>query len=246
MKTVNEIAKDAVNESTLQPTQPLRLVAVSAGISVPSSTRLLTDRLAQAAESAAAESGRTVKTELVELRNLATDIAHAMVTGFAGPALAKVLDDVAAADGLIAVTPIFSGSYSGLFKSFFDVMDNTALIGKPVLIGATGGTPRHSLALEHALRPLFAYLRAIVAPTGVYAASQDWGTESDSHHGELAARINRAGRELTGFMLCRPPADGRGTGVGAGVAGHGVAGEDDDFDTDEIVPFAQHLAALNP
>ena len=216
----------------------LQLVAVSAGISVPSSSRLLTDRLAQATATAAAASGRIVETHVVELRDLATDIAHATVTGFPSPALAKVLDEVAAADGLIAVTPIFSGSYSGLFKSFFDVMDNTALIGKPVLIGATGGTPRHSLALEHALRPLFIYLRAVVAPTGVYAASQDWGTESDSHHGELATRITRAGRELTGFMQCRLPAAGDGIGAGEGASANGT-------DDDDVVPFAQHLAALN-
>ncbi len=59
---------------------------------------------------------------------------------------------------------MFSASYSGLFKSFFDVLDKEALVGKPVLIGATGGTGRHSLVLEHALRPLFAYLRAVVVP----------------------------------------------------------------------------------
>ncbi len=64
------------------------------------------------------------------------------------------------ADGVIAVTPVFTASYSGLFKSFFDLIDPTALTGTPVLIGATGGTARHSLVLDHALRPLFAYLRA--------------------------------------------------------------------------------------
>jgi FMN reductase len=72
---------------------------------------------------------------------------------------------------VIAVTPIFSASYSGLFKTFFDVLERGALAGKPVLIAATGGSERHSLALEHAVRPLFAYLRAVVVPTAVYAAS---------------------------------------------------------------------------
>ena len=83
---------------------------------------------------------------------------------------------MSAADALIAVSPIFSGSYSGLFKTFFDVLEPETLAGKPVLIGATGGTARHSLALEHALRPLFSYLHAVVVPTAVYAAPEDWGT----------------------------------------------------------------------
>lgn len=75
-------------------------------------------------------------------------------TGFPSASLAQAIDAVTSADGLIAVTPVFSASYSGLFKSFFDVIDNDALTGKPVLAAATGGTARHSLALEHALRPV--------------------------------------------------------------------------------------------
>ncbi|MGW1617237.1 NAD(P)H-dependent oxidoreductase, partial [Streptomyces sp. NPDC002285] len=88
----------------------------------------------------------------------------------------------------------FSASYSGLFKSFFDVLDPDALTGRPVLIAATGGTARHSLVLDHALRPLFTHLRAVVVPTSVYAASQDWGTEV------LDARIERAAGELARLM----------------------------------------------
>ena len=241
MESTKDPGKPMSNPTQYQPAgpqgamEPLRLVAVSAGISVPSSTRLLTDRLAQATEAAAAESGRPAEVRVVELRDLATDIANNMVTGFPSPALAEVLDAVTAADGLIAVTPIFSGSYSGLFKSFFDVMDNTALDGKPVLIAATGGTQRHSLALEHALRPLFAYLRAIVAPTAVYAASQDWGTDVDPHHDELATRIARAGRELAGFVLCAP---------GGTRSRAKSADPTDQADEDDVVPFAQQLAAL--
>ncbi|NUR87331.1 MAG: FMN reductase [Nonomuraea sp.] len=170
----------------------MKLVVVSAGLTDPSSTRLLGDRLAEAV-------GRNaqVEVEVVELRELATEIAHAFVTGFPGLKLRSALEAVTASDALIAVTPIFTASYSGLFKSFFDVLDNTALNGKPVLIGATGGTPRHSLALEHAVRPLFTYLRAIVVPTAVYAASQDWGDAG------LAERIERAGAELASIMKPR-------------------------------------------
>jgi FMN reductase len=105
------------------------------------------------------------------------------------------MDSVRRADALIAVSPIFNASYSGLFKSFFDLLDEDDLRDKPVLIAATGGTERHSLALEHALRPLFAYLRALVVPTAVYAAASDWGATSTSE-GALAERIERAATEL--------------------------------------------------
>lgn len=123
------------------------------------------------------------------------------------------------ADGLIAVTPVFSASYSGLFKSFFDVLtvlDKDAISGTPVLIAATGGTPRHSLVLEHALRPLFAYLRAVVVPTAVYAASEDWGADG------LDGRIERAAEELAGIMRPAPAQE------------------------DELIPFERQLAALRP
>ena len=172
------------------------LAVVTAGLTTPSATRLLADRLTEAVSRHV-----PVEPHIVELREHARDIADTFITGFAPPALAAELDAVTRADGLIAVTPIFTASYSGLFKSFFDVVDNTALRGKPVLIAATGGTPRHSLALEHAVRPLFAYLRAIVMPTGVYAASQDWGGEGAA---ELSQRIDRAAAELADALSGRP------------------------------------------
>lgn len=194
---------------------PLKLAVVSAGLSTPSSTRLLADRLTTATQ--AALPGAEV--HVVELRDYATDIAHNLTNGFASPRLQAELDAVTNADGVIAVTPIFTGSYSGLFKSFFDVVENTALTGKPVLIAATGGTARHSLALDHALRPLFAYLRAIVVPTGVYAAPEDWGAGGDS----IAPRVARAAEELAALMTRTPP----------------PAPE-----PEQVVPFEQQLAAL--
>ena len=157
------------------------IVVISAGLSNPSSTRMLADRLA-----AATDRATPVNIRVVELRDHAKDIANNFVTGFPSPELDEVLEAVRGADGLIAITPIFQASYSGLFKSFFDVLDKEALAGKPVVIGATGGSARHSLALEHAMRPMFAYLHAVVAPTSVYAASEDWATGGDS---TLADRV---------------------------------------------------------
>ncbi|MEU9607516.1 FMN reductase [Streptomyces sp. NPDC048057] len=184
----------------------LKLVAVSAGLSVPSSTRLLADRLTESVrgflgELPGAGDASEVDVRVIELRELAVAIANHLVTGFPSADLEEAIDAVTEADGLIAVTPVFSASYSGLFKSFFDLIDPDALTGKPVLAGATGGTPRHSLVLEHALRPLFAYLRADVIPTAVYAASEDWGGNGDPLTDTLPTRITRAGRQLAQAML---------------------------------------------
>ncbi|MER7183603.1 FMN reductase [Streptomyces hyaluromycini] len=206
--------------------EPLHLAVVSAGLSVPSSTRLLADRLTESVRTQLTDAGRQVEIHVVELRDLAADIAGNLVTGFPSPALAEAIETVTSADGLIAVTPVFSASYSGLFKSFFDVIDNDALTGQTVLAAATGGTARHSLALEHALRPLFAYLRAVVVPTAVYAASEDWGGNGDPLTDTLPRRIVRAGGELAGLMRQR--------------AKSAVPATDDTA----VVPFAQQLSAL--
>ncbi|MGW6401265.1 FMN reductase [Streptomyces sp. NPDC055134] len=208
--------------------RPLRLTVVSAGLSVPSSTRLLADRLTEAVREQLAGTGHEVDVHVVELRDLAVDIANNLVTGFPSPTLEEAVAAVTSADGMIAVTPVFSASYSGLFKSFFDVIDNDALTGNAVLAAATGGTARHSLALEHALRPLFAYLRAIVIPTTVYAASEDWGGNGDPLTDTLPRRIARAAGELAGLMRQRAESATRAA------------------DDTSVVPFAQQLDALRP
>ena len=180
------------------------LVVVSAGLSQPSSTRLLADRLSAAAVDAAAGLGVTLDVRVLELRDLAHDVTDHMLTGFPPAGLRDALDAVAGADALIAVTPVFNASYSGLFKSFFDVVDKDALADKPVLLAATGGTARHSLALEHALRPMFAYLRAVTVPTAVFAAADDWG--GDEADGQLSGRVRRAAAELAREVERREPA----------------------------------------
>jgi FMN reductase len=181
----------------------VKLVVISAGLSVPSSTRMLADRLAAATTDALAGRGFETTVEVVELREHARDLADNLVTGFANSALQPVIDSVVGADALIVVTPIFSASYSGLFKTFFDLLDKDALVHKPVLIAATAGTARHSLALEFAMRPLFAYLRAAVVPTGVFAAAEDWAG-GDVATRSLTERIRRAAGELADAAAGRP------------------------------------------
>jgi FMN reductase len=195
------------------------VLVITAGLRQPSSSRLLADRLAAATEQALPGT----RIEVVELREYARDLTNQLLTGFPSGRLSELLDRTRSADALIAVSPIFSGSYSGLFKTFFDVLEPGSLTGKPVLIAATGGTARHSLVLDHALRPLFSYLQAVVVPTGVYAAPEDWGAGD-----ELAPRIERASGQLAALLggPARPAADpfedvidfesllGRGSGPG--------------------------------
>ncbi|MGC4893459.1 CE1759 family FMN reductase [Micromonospora sp. DT31] len=182
------------------------LAVVSAGLGQPSSTRLLADQLAAAARDELTGRGATVRLRTVELREHAHDVVNHLLTGFPSAALRETLDAVTTADAVIAVTPIFNASYNGLFKSFFDVVDRDALAGRPVLLGATGGTARHSLALEHAVRPMFTYLRAVTLPTAVFAAPEDWA--GDGGDSALRARVRRAAAELAEQVHRRPPATG--------------------------------------
>ncbi|KQY64406.1 MULTISPECIES: FMN reductase [unclassified Nocardioides] len=180
----------------------LKIAVVSAGLSDPSSTRLLADRLADESVRLLTERGHEVVLDVIELRPLAHALADFMLTGFATGDLEEALASVSRADALIAVTPVFTASYSGLFKMFFDAVDNDALEGTPVLVAATAGTARHSLVLEHALRPLFAYLKAVVVPTAVFAASEDFGSTAG---GALDTRVRKAANQLVALLGAGQP-----------------------------------------
>ncbi len=173
----------------------VRIAVVSAGASEPSSTRLLADRLANSI----AGQLESVQVDVIDLRDIAVDVAQSMLSGFAVGGARDAVRAVEEADAVIAATPVFNASYSGLFKSFFDIVDKDTFVGKPVLIAATGGSPRHSMVLDHALRPLFAYLRAVVVPSGVYAASEDWAAGSGDT-ATLADRVERATGELAALL----------------------------------------------
>ncbi|UNK69536.1 FMN reductase [Microbacterium sp. H1-D42] len=210
-----------------------RIAVISAGLSNPSSTRMLADRLTSSTIAALAERGIEATVDVIELRDLAHDITNNLLTGFAQAPLEEAINRVVSADALIAVTPIFSTSYSGLFKSFIDVLDPDSLTGKPVLIGANAGTARHSLAIDYAIRPLFTYLHAEPAPTGVFAASSDWGASADEV-APLGSRVDRGARELAEAIARREaaadldpfdPANYLGEGRSFGHLLGGLAGE---------------------
>lgn len=178
-------------------TSTLHLAVITAGLSQPSSTRLLADRLTEAVVRASHDTSEDIVVEVVEVRDVAHDLTNHVLTGFASPELQVRIDAITEADAVIVVTPIYAASYSGLFKMLVDVLPTDALRDTPVLLGATGGTSRHSLAIDHALRPLFAHLGALVAPVGVFAASDDWGS---ADAGLLGDRITRAGRSFAGLV----------------------------------------------
>lgn len=186
-------------------TERQSIAVVTAGLSEDASTTRLAGAIARAASGVAARGGEGPEVRVVAVREIAHGITDAMLTGTAPAAVQDALDAVLTADGLIAATPTYKASFSGLFKAFFDLFDEGALENLPTVVAATGGSPRHSLVLDTALRPLFSYLKALTLPIGVYAATEDWADAS------LQGRIERAGAALAGML-------------GAGTPGHDAAG----------------------
>jgi FMN reductase len=175
-------------------TGPFRLVVVSAGTGDPSSTRLLADRTAERAAALAARYGDAVTVSVIELREIAADISTALVSQLTTPKLQQAVTALGEADGIIAATPVYKAGPSGLFTSFFGVLDNDLLIAKPVVLAATAGTARHALVADDQMRPMFAYLRTMTAPTSLFAAPEDWGDPA------LNERIDRAALEVVLLM----------------------------------------------
>ncbi|EGD55193.1 CE1759 family FMN reductase [Gordonia neofelifaecis] len=209
-----------------------RLLVISAGVSTPSSTRLLADQLADAVVTGVTARGESVDVEVLELAPLAQSLATTVTTGVAPADITAAREQIAAADGIITVTPIFAASYSGLFKMFFDVLDPDALTGVPMLIAATAGTPRHSLVLDHAVRPLMSYLRADTVPTAVFAATEDFGTT------ELGGRVRRAAGELAQRLVGAAAVSGFGGPTDLDTAPRRSTGAND---LGEVTPFAELL-----
>jgi len=174
--------------------ETFRLVVVSAGTGDPSATRLLADRTADRVRALAVEHGNTVTTSVIELREIAADITTALTSQLTTPKLQRAITALGEADGVIAAAPVYQAGPSGLFTSFFHVLDNDLLIAKPVLLAATAGTVRHALVVDGQMRPALAFLRTLTVPTSLFAAPEDWGD------GALAQRIDRAALELVLLM----------------------------------------------
>ena len=178
-----------------------RVVVISGGLGSPSSTRVLSDDIVARLRESLAMKGESLEATVVELRELAHPITDALLTGFPTGELAKVIEKVAEADALVVVSPTFSASISGLVKSFFDILEPGTVTGKPVLLAATGGTERHSLMIDFAMRPLLSYLGALPVRTGVFAATSDFGGPQAA---ALAGRVRQAADELTDAIVGAP------------------------------------------
>jgi FMN reductase len=174
--------------------EPFKLAIVSAGTSDPSSTRLLADRIAdRTCELAACHGGHTTPS-VIELREIAADIASALVSQLITPRLQAAIDALAECDGIIASTPVYKAGPSGLFASFFQILDDDLIIARPVVLAATAGTSRHALVIDDQMRSMFAYLRTLIIPTSLFAAPEDWGDPA------LNGRIDRAAVEFVLLM----------------------------------------------
>ena len=174
--------------------ETFRLAVVSAGTSDPSSTRMLADRTAARVADLARSHGHQVTVSVIELRELATDIATALTTQLITPRLHSAITALRDADGVIAAAPVYKAAASGLFTSFFHVLDNDLLIAKPVVLAAAAGTARHALVVDGEMRSLFAFLRTMTVPTSLFAAPEDWGDPA------LNTRVDRAALELVLLM----------------------------------------------
>lgn len=150
-------------------TRPLRLVAVSGGLQRPSKSAALAEHLLDLISDNIACEQR-----LIELGNLAPHFAGAVWRSQLPDAVERALAAVEQADVLVVSTPVYRGAYTGLFKHFFDFIHQDALIDKPILLAANGGSERHALVIDHQLRPLFSFFQARTLPVGVYATDKDF------------------------------------------------------------------------
>ncbi|MBW8775149.1 MAG: FMN reductase [Stenotrophomonas sp.] len=167
-------------------TRPLRIVAVSGGLQRPS-------RAATLAEHLLGLIGEDVHCEqqLIELGELAPQLAGALWRSQLPEPVERQLVAVEQADVLVVDTPVYRGSYTGLFKHFFDFIDQDALVDTPILLAATGGSERHALVIDHQLRPLFSFFQARTLPLGVYATDRDFA-EGRVHNEALIQRARLA------------------------------------------------------
>jgi FMN reductase len=168
-----------------------KIVGFAGSWSRPSRTRNLVEAaLARAAERTGAE------TRLYDLAELAFSLGTTLSAAEAPADIAVLLNDIVTADALIVGSPVYKGTYTGLFKHLFDLIEPRALKDKPVVLTASGGSERHALVLDHGLRPLFAFFSADIIATGLYATEADF-TDYRPSSEALLSRIDRAATELS-------------------------------------------------
>jgi FMN reductase len=187
MNTIPRFNLGSTFMTILNQQKPLNIVAVSGGLNNPSKTEALVQEILN-------ELGEATPIHVHFIKF--SEIGHLLGGAIYRNQLPqRVQDDLAAveaADALIVGTPVYRASFTGLFKHFFDFVEQTALVDVPVLLAASGGSERHALVLEHQLRPLFSFFQAQTLPIGVYATDKDFTPEYTIHSEFLRDRITLA------------------------------------------------------
>jgi len=167
--------------------KPLNIVAVSGGLNNPSKTESLVqaiiDELGEATP---------IHVHFIKFSEIGHLLGGAIYRNQLPEQIQADLAKLEAADALIVGTPVYRASFTGLFKHFFDFVEQTALVDVPVLLAASGGSDRHALVLEHQLRPLFSFFQAQTLPIGVYATDKDFSAEYTVKSEQLLDRIKLA------------------------------------------------------
>jgi FMN reductase len=181
------------------------VVGVAGNITRPSRTASLVSAIL----SEVAASGG-VQSHLIELVDIGPELFQSVVPepfeSFASrrlsPSARSAIQAIEAADALVVGTPVYKGSYTGALKHLFDLIPPNALAGKPVLLAATGGTPLHGLVVEHQLRPLFGFFKALTIPASIFALESDFQGYSVEQPA-LVERVRRAADEITELLAVR-------------------------------------------
>jgi len=166
------------------------IVGFAGSSSRPSRTRNLVEAVADAAARRS-----DAQTQIFDLTEIHPSLGSTLDPRSAPADLEQLIATITAADALIVGSPVYKGTYTGLFKHLFDLIEPKALKDKPVVLTATGGSERHALVLDHGLRPLFAFFSADIIATGVYATEPDFVDYRPQSAG-LLARIERSAEEL--------------------------------------------------
>ncbi|GLK90354.1 FMN reductase [Pseudomonas turukhanskensis] len=172
-------------------TTALNVIAIAGSSYRPSRTLVLAEELLAQLTRQLTADGRKVNGQLIELGSIARDVGGAMSRSELPPEVEAQLQAIENADLLIVASPVYRGSYPGLLKHLFDLVEMNALIDTPVLLAATGGSERHALVIDHQLRPLFSFFQALTLPIGVYASESDFSNYQVSND-LLKARIQLA------------------------------------------------------
>lgn len=174
-----------------------RVVAFTGSTRRPSKSRALAQAIGAAAQARA-----PLDITYYDVVDAGPGLGAAFSRGELSEDARKVVEAVEQADAIIAITPVYKGSYTGLFKHLIDFVDPNALSHKPVVIGATGGGHRHALIVEHQLRPLFGFFSALIVPTSVYASDHEF-SEGEVVDPGVLGRIELAGSQLATLLATR-------------------------------------------